>query len=458
MFEQEKINSTLTVSDEEFTETDLSSIKSIPSDIRRALLEKYSFRFATRVQWEIMRRMPIKNDLRVQSSTGSGKTLAYLIPSFEIMMRCLSPEEISKGKQVSILILAPTRELVLQISIEAKKLLRYTPFNVMSFIGGTSRKEDLNHTISKRVDVIIATPGRVVDLLTSSVTFRNQLEGLKVLVLDEADELLNQGFSKNVLTVLRNIPSTRQTMLFSATMPPSLEEGITKAALRYPGCTLTINTSSSNSPSSLAQQLPIDQKVAVVSHNMQLHLLFGILRQARSEKSIVFLPTVLAVQIFTGLFKELGFSVWEMHSLLDQATRVSVATRFREASRGILISTDVSARGMDYPDVSLVVQWGVPISFDAYLHRIGRTGRAGRPGRSILITSPLEETFVTLLRQKGIKCSMLVIEKDIEKPPSEEIHSINMLCAKLRPGLTRQLFRTTLTHCKYIFLNLNMTY
>ncbi|KAJ9064699.1 hypothetical protein DSO57_1027641 [Entomophthora muscae] len=363
------------------------------------------------------------------------------------MQRCLSPEEISKGKQVTVLILAPTRELVLQISAEAKKLLRKLPFSVLPFIGGTSKKEDLNRIISKRVDVVIATPGRVVDLISSSTIFRSQLEELKVLVLDEADELMKHGFAQNVLTVLKNLPRTRQTMLFSATMPSELEQTIARKAFRNLDNVHVINTCTVSPKTRVSlQQHKIEQKIAYVSHNLHLHLLFGIIRQSPSSKTMLFLPTVLSVQIFAALFKELGFPVLEMHSLLGQEERVTVTSKFREASAGLLITTDVSARGMDYPDVDLVIQWGVPSSIDNYLHRIGRTGRAGRPGKAIMIVTPLEERFLHLLEDASVPFTILDVEAEIQKPPSEEIHQLNQLCSRIKPGLIRQLFRSTLTY------------
>lgn len=433
---------------DEFTNIELDKIPNIPPLLKEIIAKQYHFKYATKVQKEVLSLIPIKEDIQVQASTGSGKTLAYLIPCIEIMQRCLSPEEISKGKQVTILILAPTRELVLQISTEAKKLLRKQPFSVMPFIGGTSKKEDLNRIISKRVDVVVATPGRIVDLISSSAIFRSQLKELKVLVLDEADELMKHGFAQNVLTVIKNLPPTRQTMLFSATMPSDLEKVILRKAFKSLDNVHVINTCLISIKDRVSlQQHKIEQKVAYVSHNLHLHLLYGIIRQFPSSKIMLFLPTVLSVQIFSGLFKELGFPILEMHSLLSQEERVTIATKFREATTSLLITTDVSARGMDYPDVDLIIQWGVPSSVDNYLHRIGRTGRAGRSGKAIMLVTPLEERFLRLLEDASIPFTILDVEAEIQKPPSEELHQLNKLCSRIKPGLIRQLFRSTLTHC-----------
>ncbi|KAI9298166.1 DEAD-domain-containing protein [Neoconidiobolus thromboides FSU 785] len=439
-----------------FSDVKLDSFKVIPEIVKMNLNKHFKLKVATKVQDQLLSRWPIQGDAIIKSHTGSGKTLAYLIPSIETMLRTLSPEETSKGKQVSVLILVPTRELVLQISQNAKKLLKGLPFHLLSFIGGTSRVGDLSRVSNKRVDIIVATPGRIVDIISSSRVFRTQLQQLKLIVLDEADELINRGFLTNILTIFKNLPKDRKTMMFSATMPEQLDDNLMKKIFNEKQEVLKIDVTPKKEEVSTHID-KLDQKYIISSHNFHPHLIYGILSQPRFKKIILFLPTVISVQIISGLYKEMGIKIYEMHGQLDQKERLLIAEKFQHDKKAVLITTDISARGMDYSDVDLVIQWGSPASIDAYKHRIGRTARAGKKGTSILVLTEMEKNLVKRLGKNGLKLDILDLDHEIPKPASDNLHKLNMLCSKIKPSIIKQFYNSNFTYylslCSLLYIS-----
>ena len=314
-------------------------------------------------------------DILTKAKTGTGKTLAFLIPSLHQLHTTTTHAE--RSGVTSVLIISPTRELASQIQTEAKQLLSFLPKITQQCVyGGTNIKRDLS-TFRKLnfPDVLVATPGRLNDHLENN-GLAAAMRGLRMLIFDEADQLLEMGFRPEIKKMLSMLPSkdTRQTLLFSATMPKSILE-ISKFALRdnfkHVDCV--------GKEQSTHQRVP--QLATVYPVESQFAELLGVLRegmQTEGFKIIVFFVTARLTQLHAELFVRMGLPVLEIHSRKSQGHRTRISKDFRENSNKILFTSDVSARGMDYPGVSMVVQVGLPSDKAQYIHRIGRTARAGR--------------------------------------------------------------------------------
>ncbi|KXN68693.1 P-loop containing nucleoside triphosphate hydrolase protein, partial [Conidiobolus coronatus NRRL 28638] len=356
--------------------------KQLPPKLISTINEVYPNSKPTKIQKTIFEEIPIRENLYALSSTGSGKTLAYLIPNILTMLQNLSPNQILKGKQVSILILVPTRELAFQVSKEANKLLRYYPFQVLSLVGGSGRLDDTKKVVERRVDLVVGTPGRVLDLITSSQIFRHQLQSCKTLILDECDQLLTDPFLPTTKSIIKNINNKTKLMLFSATESKKLktELGIKEENFKI------INLKDSEE----VDKSRIIFEYLVAPHNLHHHLIYSILNSHRNDKIILFLPTVISCKLFSEWLTSLKFNTLSLHGQMGQIERAKVSTKFRKASSGVLITTDLSSRGIDYPEVDIVLQWAIPTSVNQFIHRSGRTGRMGKTGSSILLLSPYE--------------------------------------------------------------------
>lgn len=377
-------------------------------------------------------------DILVRAKTGTGKTLAFLLPALEGRLRALesfaatwkveNPTGTSmEGKRalatfakssVGALILSPTRELAIQIANEAIALTTHLPqFGVRLLVGGASRSVQLKEWHrSPSNDIVVATPGRCVDLVQTESMVRNALANTRMLILDEADTLLDMGFADDIATVSRFLPenSDRQTFLFSATVSKSIREVARKSMKKDHVFVDTVGKNDVDThlhipqyhsvlPSSEHQILHI---LRLLAHDQLLHA-----RKASENggigggKAIVFLPTTRLTQLFSLVLNSMKHHLpWgrdtllvEIHSKKDQSQRTRASDTFRSAKTGysILVSSDVSARGVDYPGVTRVIQVGVPGSRDLYIHRVGRTGRAGKEGRGDLVLLPWEIGFLS---------------------------------------------------------------
>lgn len=377
-------------------------------------------------------------DLLVRAKTGTGKTLAFLIPALEGRLRmlesfrenyklenpnCSNPEAnkalsvFAKGS-VGVLILSPTRELATQIANEAIALTTHLPqFGVRLLVGGASRGIQLREwTRSPSNDIVVATPGRCVDLLQSESVVRNPVANCRMLILDEADTLLDMGFADDIATVSRHLPdnSDRQTFLFSATVSKQIREVARKSMKKDHIFVDTVGKDDVDThlhipqyhtvlPSAEHQILHI---LRLLAHDQLLHAKASADgTPAIGGKTIIFLPTTRMTQLFSLVVNSMKHHLpWgrdtllvEIHSKKTQEQRTRASDMFRNASSGysILVSSDVSARGVDYPGVTRVIQVGVPGSRDLYIHRVGRTGRAGKQGRGDLVLLPWEIGFLS---------------------------------------------------------------
>ncbi|KAJ7034557.1 P-loop containing nucleoside triphosphate hydrolase protein [Mycena alexandri] len=361
-------------------------------------------------------------DLLVRAKTGTGKTLAFLVPAIEARLKSI--EEHLAGntasgnpvleklrftrRTVGTLIISPTRELATQIANEALRLTHHhADFEVRLFTGGASKRMQMRDWMKGRKDIVVSTPGRLRDLLESEPDVKAAISETSVLVLDEADTLLDMGFREDIEDIKRFLPPVpqRQTLLFSATVSSSIQQ-IARSTLapnhKYINC---VTEEASPVHAHVTQYHTIlPSASAQIPHIMRLIAHDQLTHPGRS-KVIVFLPTTKMTQLSATLINALATSmpagkntrVYEIHSKRTQEKRTMVSDSFRAAKGGatVLVTSDVSARGVDYPGVTRVIQVGIPGGREQYVHRVGRTGRAGTAGRGDLVLLPWEIGFVT---------------------------------------------------------------
>nr|WP_231496193.1 DEAD/DEAH box helicase [Nocardioides sp. URHA0032] len=312
-------------------------------------------------------------DLIGQARTGTGKTLAFGIP---VMQRSVAPKDpayadMPQGKPQA-LIVAPTRELALQVSNDLHLASKDLGLRVLTVYGGVGYDTQLD-ALKSGVDIVVGTPGRLIDLANRRAL---DLSHVHALVLDEADEMLDLGFLPDVERILRMTPETRQTMLFSATMPSAIVS-LARIHMRHP---MNIRAESSYENATV----PATAQFIYQVHDLDKPEIIGRLLQAEdADKFIVFTRTKRQAQRVADDLAERGFSTSPLHGDMAQVAREKALTRFREDKLRVLVATDVAARGIDVAGVSHVINYSCPEDDKTYVHRIGRTGRAGATGTAI---------------------------------------------------------------------------
>ncbi|KAG6831433.1 hypothetical protein H0H92_010646 [Tricholoma furcatifolium] len=381
-------------------------------------------------------------DLLVKAKTGTGKTLGFLVPAVEARLKSLHNHGLraarDAGKEgdgafalvasqafarnsVGTLVISPTRELATQIAQEALRLTgrlggENRDFGVRLFVGGEDKGRQVRQFRNGRNDIVVATPGRLRDLLDSLPEIYKAISTTQVLVLDEADTLLDMGFRSDIEDITKELPPVpeRQTFLFSATVSPAIRD-IARSTLslnhKFINC-----VSEDSSP--VHAHIPQYQTVVSDASEHLPHILRLIshdqLNSPNASKIVLFLPTTKMTQLFATLLRTLRLNfpagaktaIYEIHSKKAMAVRTNSSNSFRHDQSGaaILVTSDVSARGVDYPNVSRVIQVSSPASTEQYIHRVGRTGRAGTQGRGDLVLLPWEKNFVkTSLSQVPLK-------------------------------------------------------
>lgn len=323
----------------------------------------------TEVQEKVIRYFTEKKgDLYVQSQTGTGKTAAYLIP---ILNECLKDRENSQ-----ILIMTPTRELAVQVEEEAKELAKYTGLKCASFYGGVGYESQKN-ALRKGCDVIIGTPGRLIDLHEGKDL---NLSKIKFLVVDEADRMFDMGFYPDLRTIIKFLPDSqnRQTMLFSAT----LNTYVKNLAWEYTSDAEEITIESENITVS-----EISQMLFHVSADEKLSLLLGILNTEKPESAIVFCNTKKNCEIVAKRLQINKIDCDFIIGDLPQSKRLKIINSFKDGKLRFLCATDVAARGIDVNDLAMVINYDLPNEVENYVHRIGRTARAGKTGKAYTFCS-----------------------------------------------------------------------
>ncbi|MEO7191544.1 MAG: DEAD/DEAH box helicase [Vicinamibacterales bacterium] len=329
-------------------------------------------------------------DLFAQAATGTGKTAAFVLPMVHRLLEgdggapAAKPKAGASRGRPRGLVLVPTRELAMQVAEATHKYARGTGLCVVPVYGGAPMFQQIR-ALDRGVDIVVATPGRALDHLRRQSL---NLEALRILVLDEADEMLDMGFAEDIDTILEATPVTRQTALFSATMPPRLR-AISERHLRNPA-RITIAREKT-----AAGQLPRVRQVAyVVAKAHKGVALQRVLDVENPASALVFCRTRLEVDSLVETLNSHGYRAEALHGGMQQRQREVVMERFRSGKADLLVATDVAARGLDIQQLSHVVNYDVPSDPDAYVHRIGRTGRAGREGTAITLAEPREHRLL----------------------------------------------------------------
>ena len=342
-------------------------------EIRRAV-EAMGFTEPTDIQAQAIPLLRSGADVIGRSQTGTGKTMAFAIPAVEMIDRT------EAEPTVQVLILCPTRELAQQGVEEIKKLIRFT-LNVwpVEVYGGAAMERQIAKL--RRANLVIGTPGRVMDHMRRGTL---SLQHVKLVVLDEADEMLSMGFREDIETILQDVPEGRQTVLFSATMPQPILE-LTDRFMRDPQL-IEIN----------AEQVTLDQirqSAMEVPMGRKLDALNLLLSAVEPVRCMIFCNTKLMVDEVSAYLNRNGFGCEGIHGDMNQSQRTRVMEGFKAARIPILVATDVAARGIDVSDVDYVINYDLPQNHEIYVHRIGRTGRAGKAGSAITLLSGRRQVF-----------------------------------------------------------------
>lgn len=332
-------------------------------------VDELGYESPTPIQARAIPALMSGRDVLGQAQTGTGKTAAFALP----MLHALETDG-ARGS-VQGLVVAPTRELAMQVAQAIYEYGRHRGVRVLAVYGGQSYTQQISR-LQRGVDIVIGTPGRMLDLIRKGVL---DLSGVRYLVLDEADEMLSMGFIEDIEAILSETPPTRQTALFSATLP----EPIRRLADRYMSTpeAITIN------PKRLTVA-ETEQRYYVVNEDDKLAALTRLLETEAMTSALVFAGTkVRAAELADALFAR-GIQAEALHGDLSQPARETVMNRFRRGQIAVLVATDVAARGLDIDDVSHVVNYDLPFDPEIYVHRIGRTGRAGKKGVAITLATP----------------------------------------------------------------------
>lgn len=323
-------------------------------------------------------------DLVGLAGTGTGKTAAFALP---VLHRLRA--EGAERNGVAVLILTPTRELAVQVARAVKTYGKPVRVEVLAVYGGTGYSEQIR-AIDRGAEIIVATPGRALDLMNKG---KLSLDTVKMVVLDEADEMLNMGFAEDMDAILSRTPKDRQTVLFSATMPPRIEE-IAKRHLNKP-----VRIKVAREKNAHGQESKVRQSAYIVTRDYKAQALCRVLDIERPTSAIIFCRTRSDADNLVEMLNNRGFKPLALHGGLTQAQRDQVMARFRSGSAELLVATDIAARGLDISHLSHVVNFELPDDPDQYVHRIGRVGRAGRDGVAITFATPREQAILAQIER-----------------------------------------------------------
>lgn len=346
-------------------------------------LDAMNFKETTPIQEQAIPILLKKKDVIACAQTGTGKTAAFLLP----LLNNLQTDDHDQNK-VNAIIMAPTRELAQQIDQMMEGFSYYTPFSSVAVYGGNDGEawDVQKKGLLNGADVVISTPGR---LLSHINLYNIDFSGVKYFILDEADRMLDMGFYDDIMKIVKLLPKDRQTVMFSATMPPKIQQ-MAKTILRNPE---EITISVAKPPESIIQS----SYICYESQKMEiLKLLF---KNKKPHKVILFSGKKQKVKEIAKTLQKMDLSVGEMHSDLDQSQREHVMREFKNERIDILVATDIVSRGIDIDDITLVINFDVPYDVEDYVHRIGRTARAGDSGMAITFVSPEDQHLFERIEQ-----------------------------------------------------------
>jgi len=352
------------------------------------------FKNATPIQQQAIPLILANKDLIACAQTGTGKTGAFLLPIMNLLTQ-------DHDRHNTTLILTPTRELAQQIDLQVEALSYFTNISSLTVYGGGDGMayEQQKRSMREGVDIIIATPGRLIAHLSSGVL---KMDKLKYLVLDEADRMLDMGFYEDIMKIVGYLPKERQTVMFSATMPPKIRK-LAATLLQEP------------EQISLAISKPaegISQQVYLIHDEQKVPLLTEMLKSATYKRIIVFAGRKEKVKELGKVFKKLGLKAAAFHSDLEQKDREAIMLDFKNSKLNVLIGTDVLSRGIDVTGIDLVINYDAPQDPEDYIHRIGRTARAETKGTAITLVNNKDKRKLANIEK--------LIERQIERMPLPE--------------------------------------
>lgn len=342
-----------------------------------------------------------KCDIVGCAQTGTGKTLAFLLPALDRLLR-----DQAKTRNPRVVVLEPTRELAIQVAGETQKLTARTSLRSVSVYGGAGMKKQTDK-LRQGVDVVVATPGRLMDhMRRKNVNFSD----LQILVLDEADRMLDMGFLPDIKQIISRMPRQRQTMLFSATIPPTIS-ALARQFLRDP---VSIEIDLAHPPDAIQQAL------YPVPKHLKIQLLVAMLAQKEISSMLVFTRTKQQADIVTRQLREARIATACIHGDFKQRDRISALEGFRSGKHRVLVATNIAARGLDVEGISHVINYDVPEHPEEYVHRIGRTARYDADGDAITLVTPDDEGLIYrieyLLGRKIERKTLVGFDYDVPTP------------------------------------------
>lgn len=392
-------------------------------------LETLGYEEPTPIQREAIPPLLNGRDLIGRAATGTGKTAAFTLPLLQRLAH-LAPQA-----HPSALILVPTRELAMQVCEAVERYGKQQRITILAVYGGAAIRPQLV-ALKRGVNVVVATPGRALDHIRRKTL---QLQDLQIVVLDEADEMLNMGFAEDLDAILQQTPKGRQTALFSATMPPRIA-AIARRHLQNP-----VEIQILKEPVKAGVAPLVHQTGYLVPRPHKVAALARILDMVRPKSTLVFCRTRLEVDELTSMLNGRGYRGEGLHGGMNQAQRDRVMASFRSGKTELLVATDVAARGLDISHVSHVMNYDVPTSPEGYIHRIGRTGRAGRAGEAITLVEPRERWLlqnIERLTNSTIHMATLPTVADLQ---AKRLERIGVSIQEILAGNKFERFRNVVT-------------
>uniref|UniRef100_A0A336MHP8 ATP-dependent RNA helicase n=1 Tax=Culicoides sonorensis TaxID=179676 RepID=A0A336MHP8_CULSO len=385
------------------------------------VLKRLKFKQATPVQAATIPLLLSCKDVAVEAVTGSGKTLAFIIPMLELLLK---RDTAWKKTEIGAIVISPTRELATQTSAVLEEFLKeeaFSQFTQRLIVGGNSVEEDVMTIKKKGAQILICTPGRLQDLLERKcdLNLPGRVKSLELLVLDEADRLLDLGFEATLNTIFSYLPRQRRTGLFSATQTKEVAD-LMRAGLRNPVLVCVKEKAAQSTPKSL------ENFYVIVEPEEKLKYLLQFVKQKDIQKCLLFLPTCACVEYWAEILptllttQDLNMKVFALHGKMKQK-RGKILQKFRNTENAMLLCTDVLARGVDIPEIDWVLQWEPPSNAAAFVHRVGRTARQGNEGNALIMLLPSEDAYINFLA-KNQKVNLIPAEINFE--PLQEINSL----------------------------------
>ena len=359
------------------TEKTLFSSLALDPLILRAI-EESGYTEPTPIQALAIPHVLAGQDLMAMAQTGTGKTAAFTLPLLQRLLPFASTSASPARHPIRALILTPTRELAIQVGESVATYSKHVPLRSTVVYGGTDIKAQ-KPVLMKGLEILVATPGRLLDHVESRNLMLNQVQ---ILILDEADRMLDMGFMPDLLRILALLPKQRQTLLFSATFSDSIKK-LAQDFLRHPVTVETARIETENES--------VKQSVYMVEHEHKFHTLTAIIRAREVRQVLVFTRTKLSAALVARKLARDGISADAIHGDKTQQERIKALEAFKAGSIIALVATDVAARGLDIDQLPLVVNYELPMHAEDYVHRIGRTGRAGASGEAVSLIDSQEE-------------------------------------------------------------------